>query len=91
MGAETKITVTLPTDLVADLEAAVAAGDHASLDAAIQAALEETFFKQFVDRVGVARLRASLEKAEAGPTVDGESVARRLMAKYAGMAKADPR
>jgi Arc/MetJ-type ribon-helix-helix transcriptional regulator len=87
MGAETKITVTLPAEIVADLEADVAEGRFPSPDAAIVAALEEAAARRVEAEIGVERLRELLEEAEGSPSVDGNEVFDRLIAKYEAMAR----
>lgn len=81
MGAETKITISLPTDLVADLEAAVAAGDFTSLDAAIREALEEVESIRRIDNADPVRLAALIQEGvDSGPDLDGEQVFAEILA-----------
>jgi Arc/MetJ-type ribon-helix-helix transcriptional regulator len=87
MGVETKITISLPAEVVADLETAVAEGRYVSMDAAIAEALAEADYRRFEAEIGIPRLRELLEEAEAGPTVDGNAVFDRLIAKYESMAR----
>jgi Arc/MetJ-type ribon-helix-helix transcriptional regulator len=85
MGSETTITITLPTELLAEIEAAVAAGDHASVDEAIQRALEE--HEEARRRVDVRRLEAMIrEGVDSGPATDIEVVSERLQRKYGDLA-----
>jgi len=86
MGAETKITISLPTELLAEIEAAVAAGEHESVEEAIQSALEERETKRFVRRAYHTKLAALIQEgADSGPGIDGEAVFDHLIKKYAAM------
>ncbi len=88
MGLETKITISLPAEVVADLETAVAEGRFASMDAAIAEAVDEIWYRDFEERVGRERLATLLQEgADSGPSVDGEQVFERLIAKYERMAR----
>lgn len=86
MGAETKITITLPTKLVAELEASVAAGEHVSLDAAIRAALEDFEATRLYPPMDPERVRAFVQEGiDSGPGLDGEEVFAELIQKYDSM------
>lgn len=83
MGAETKITITLPTELLADIEAAVAAGDHDSIDEAIQSALEERETERLLRRADRAKLAALIQEGvDSGPGIDADIVFERLLRRY---------
>ncbi|MBT9444453.1 MAG: type II toxin-antitoxin system ParD family antitoxin [Hyphomonadaceae bacterium] len=89
MGAQTKITITVPTELLELLQADIAAGDHHSLDAAVIEALEAYRATQFERRLGPERLEAFImEGVNSGPGLDGEQVFAELIAKYEAQAAA---
>jgi antitoxin ParD1/3/4 len=89
MGRERKIEITLDEWTVAAFEASVAEGRHPSLEAAVQAALDEWYADEFVRRVGPDRLAALIQEGiDSGPGRDAEEVFARLTAKYEAMAKA---
>lgn len=82
------ITVTLPGELVDSLDQAVQAGEYASRDEAVQIGVETLEADKMIERIGVERLREMLrEGAESGPSVDGEKVLQRLIAKYRSLAQ----
>jgi Arc/MetJ-type ribon-helix-helix transcriptional regulator len=79
MGAETKITLTLPTELVEWLEEQVATGDFPDMDAAILAAIRAHLARRARERAHDERLHQLLDEAEKGPWFDGEEVFRELV------------
>jgi antitoxin ParD1/3/4 len=87
MAGETTITVTLPTELIADLGEAVDAGVYASIDDAIRIGVETLEADKMIEKIGVERVRVMLQEGiDSGPSVDGEAVFERLIAKYGRMA-----
>jgi toxin ParE1/3/4 len=71
MGAETRITITLPTELLAEVEAGVAAGDDESVNDAVVLALEEREAAR--RRYDEARLAALIQEGvNSGPAVDAQ-------------------
>jgi len=82
------ITITVDPATAEALEAAVAAGEHPSVEAAVTAAIDEWWGDRVIEAMGVERLRTMLQEGLDSPTVDGEAVFARLRAKYKAMAKA---
>lgn len=78
MAAETSVTLTLPAELVAWLEACVARGEFPSVDAAIAATLAERQARRAEERVAQEGLHRLLDEAEEGPWFDGDDVFREL-------------
>ena len=79
------ITVSLPDDCAADLEARVAAGEYDSLDEAVTVAIAERLAlleepPPFGENVAElrAKIRESIEQYELGRSVDGEEFMARL-------------
>jgi Arc/MetJ-type ribon-helix-helix transcriptional regulator len=79
MDAETKITVTVPADLIGWLEARVADGEYVSIDAAVEAAVRNALARQAEQSRAANRLHELLDEAEKGPWFDGEEVFRELI------------
>ncbi len=85
---EKTVTVTLPADLVDCVDAAIEAGDYASLDEAVRVALESLEADRAIETLGLNRVRELWrEGVESGPSVDAGAVFTRLSAKYRRMAQ----
>jgi Arc/MetJ-type ribon-helix-helix transcriptional regulator len=90
----TSVSITLPTSAVEDLKARVAAGEFATLDEAVTAALLELEHFRAVDSVGgEAAFQALAAEVQADPSlglgeVDAFEFLHALKAKYDGMADA---
>lgn len=83
------VTITLDADTELALEAAVRAGEHASVEAAISAAVDEWWADRLTDQIGIDRLRKAIQEGVAsGPAGDIEGVFARLLAKYESLAEA---
>lgn len=87
MDTARTITITVDPDTADALEAAVAAGEHPSVEAAAAAAIDEWWADRAIDAYGVERLRQMLQEAADAPTVDGEEVFARLIAKYEALSR----
>jgi antitoxin ParD1/3/4 len=86
MGALEKITISLPGEMVAEIRAAVAAGEFTNTSEAIRDALRRWRRARTVIALGDDELRRLVsEGRESGEPVDGEAVLDRLRAKYAAM------
>ena len=79
MGVETKITISLPAEVIADLEADIAEGRYPSIDAAIEDAVKGYLARRDHERLAKDRLHDLLDEAEKGPWFDGEEVFRELI------------
>jgi antitoxin ParD1/3/4 len=88
MSTIEKISVSLPSDLMADVRAAIAEGDYATTSEVLRDALRDWKLKRKVQGMGVEKLRALWsEAAEDDESEDGEAVFARLAAKYRSKAK----
>ncbi|MFT3728515.1 MAG: type II toxin-antitoxin system ParD family antitoxin [Terricaulis sp.] len=82
------ITVTLPSDLVDGLDAAVRAGDYTSRDEAVRVGLEMLEADRMIEALGIERVRQMWRQGvESGPGRDAEEVFARLIAKYERVAQ----
>ena len=79
------ITVSLPDDYAADLEARVAKGEYDSVDEAVTCAVAEWLHMLEMATLDIgddadlrAKLRASIEAHEQGRSVDGEEFMARM-------------
>ena len=88
--ADTKtITITLDASAAEALEASVTAGHHPSVEAAASSVIDEWWADRAMDLIGVEQIRRMVQAgADSGPSVDGEEVFARLIAKYQALAKA---
>ena len=81
-----KITISLPGEMVAEIKAAVAAGEFANTSEAVRDALRRWRGLRTVIALGEDELRRLVaEGRESGEPVDGEAALNRLRAKYAAM------
>lgn len=88
MPGEISITVKLPEEIVSGLGEAVEAGIYTSIDEAVRIGVEMLEADKMIEGIGVERLRAMVrEGAESGPSIDGEQVFSRLIAKYERVAE----
>jgi antitoxin ParD1/3/4 len=89
MKADRTITITLAPDATEALEASVQAGEHISIEAAAAAVIDEWWADRAMGAIGVERLRRMIgDGVDSGPSVDGEAVFARLIAKYDALASA---
>lgn len=88
MGAIEKITISLPTEMLAEVRAAVAAGEFTSTSEAIREALRHWRRARTVIALHDDDLRRLVaEGRESGEPVPGEAALRRLRDDYAGRAE----
>ena len=81
-----KITISLPGEMVAEIRAAVEAGEFASTSEAVRDALRRWRGLRTVIALTEDELRRLVAEGKAsGEPVDGEAALRRLRAKYAAM------
>jgi antitoxin ParD1/3/4 len=86
MGALEKITISPPGEMVAEIRAAVAAGEFSSTSEVVRDALRRWRRARTVIALGDDELRRlGTEGRDSGEPVDGEAVLNRLRAKYAAM------
>lgn len=89
MGEHRKITIELSEDMAEAMERAVARGEYASIDKAIEQAVAEHEATRWEAEIGKDRLRAMIQEGiDSGPSIDGEEAFDRLRAKYVALAKA---
>jgi antitoxin ParD1/3/4 len=69
-----RITVTMPAEMAAKLRAAVEAGAYATSSEIVREAVRAWVAKEEQREAALARFRAEIEKGEAGPFLDGETV-----------------
>lgn len=85
-----KISVALPSEMVAVLRAAVDSGEYSSASEVICDALREWKLKRKVEEMEVEELRRLWnEGSDSGPSIDADTVFARLKVKYAAMQKQD--
>lgn len=81
-----KISISLPAEMLAEIKAAVAAGEYTTTSEAIRDALRRWRRQRTVVTLSDQDLRRLVaEGLESGAPVDGEAVLRRLRRKYAAM------
>ena len=81
-----KITISLPGEMVAEIRAAVEAGEFANTSEAVRDALRRWRGLRSVIALSEDELRRLVAEGKAsGEPVDGEAALRRLRAKYAAM------
>ena len=73
MGKLERITVTMPEEMVAKLRAAVDSGEYATTSEIVREALRDWSAAQIANIRTVQELRAMIEQAADGPSVDGET------------------
>lgn len=84
MGAIEKITISLPAEMVAEIKAAVEAGEFTNTSEAVRDALRRWRNARTVVALADEDLRRLVAEGRAsGQPVDGEAALRRLRAKYA--------
>ena len=87
MSATEKITISLPAEMVADVRAAVEAGEFTSTSEVIRDALRQWRRQRTILALNNDELRRLVAEARAsGEPVDGEDALRRLRDKYAAAA-----
>lgn len=87
MGALKKITISLPDEMLAEIRAAVEAGEFTNTSEAVREALRGWRKTRTVIALNDAELRRLVGEArESGEPLDGEAALKRLRAKYAAMA-----
>lgn len=85
-----KISIALPSEMVAVLRAAVESGEYSSASEVIREALRGWKVKRKVEEMEVEELRRLWnEGIESGPSITADSVFARLKGKYAAMQKQD--
>ncbi len=86
MSAIEKITISLPAEMLAEVKAAVEAGEFTNTSEAIREALRQWRRARQVLAVNDEELRRLVaEGRDSGDPLDGEAALRRLRAKYAAM------
>ena len=83
MGALEKITISLPEEMLAEIKAAVEAGEFTNTSEAIRDALRQWRRSRTVIALNDEELRRLVDEGrESGEPVDGKAVFERLRAKY---------
>jgi antitoxin ParD1/3/4 len=86
MGAIEKTTISLPGEMLAEIKAAVAAGDYANASEVVRDALRQWQRSRTVIALNDDELRRLVEEGRAsGAPVDGEQALTALQAKYEAM------
>lgn len=84
MGALERITISLPEEMVAEIKAAVEAGEFTNTSEAIRDALRQWRRSRTVIALNDEALKELVKKGrESGEPIDGEAALSRLRAKYA--------
>ena len=87
MGAIEKITISLPAEMVAEIRAAVEAGEFTNTSEAIRDAVRHWRRSRTVITLNDDELRRLVaDRRTSGEPVDGEATLRRMREKYAAMA-----
>jgi antitoxin ParD1/3/4 len=87
MGKLEKITISLPAEMLAEIRAAVEAGEFTNTSEAVRDALRRWRRSRAVLALGDEELRRLVADArDSGVPVDGEAALERLRAKYAARA-----
>jgi len=87
-----KITISLPKEMVAEIKAAIRAGEFANTSEAIRDALRRWRRARAVIVLSDEELRRLVAEGRAsGEPVDGEAALNRLRAKYAALSASDGR
>lgn len=87
MGGLENITISLPEEMVAEIRAAIEAGEFANASEAIRDPLRHWRRSRTVVTLNDEELKRLAEEGRAsGEPVDGEAALKRLRAKYADMA-----
>jgi len=78
-----KLSVALAADMVAEVRAAVAGGDYASVSEAVSDALRDWSIRRRVEKLETPELtRLVLEGIESGPGLDADEVFAELRAQF---------
>ena len=86
MGKIEKTTISLPSEMLAEIKAAVEAGDYANTSEAVRDAVRQWQRSRAVIVMNDDELRRMVEEARAsGEPVEGESALESLRAKYQAM------
>lgn len=86
MGVHEKVTISLPRELLAEIKAAVEAGDYNDTSEVIRDALRHWRLSRSALVVNDQELRRLVVEGRAsGAPLDGEAALERLRAKYAAM------
>ena len=92
MSTIERITISLPAEMVAEVKAAVAAGEFTNTSEAVRDALRRWHRARTVIALSDEELRLLVaEGRDSGEPVDGEAALKRLRAKYAVMSATDGR
>ena len=92
MGALAKITISLPEEMLAEIKAAVEAGEYTNTSEAVRDALRHWRRSRTVFALNDEELKQLVAEGRAsGKPVDGEAALGRLRAKYAAMADEESR
>jgi len=92
MSSLAKITISLPREMLAEIKAAIRAGEFANTSEAIRDALRRWRRARAVIALSDEELRRLVAEGRAsGEPVDGESALNRLRAKYAALSASDRR
>lgn len=84
MGKIEKISIALPTDLVAEVKAAVEKGEYSTTSEVIRDALRDWRLKRKVEALDVEELKRLVQEGiDSGPSIDAATVFARLRSKYA--------
>ena len=83
MGKLERITVTMPEEMAAKMRAAVESGEYATTSEIVREALRDWYAAQVGNIRSVQELRAMIEQAESGPSVDGETFMAELRDRFA--------
>lgn len=87
MSALEKITISLPKEMIDEIEAAIEAGEFTNTSEAIREALRHWRRSRTVIALNDEHLRRLVaEGRESGPPVEGEKALKRLRARYVAMA-----
>jgi len=90
MSSLAKITISLPREMLAEIKAAIRAGEFANTSEAIRDALRRWRRARAVIALSDEELRRLVAEGRAsGEPVDGESALNRLRAKYAALSASD--
>ena len=88
MSSPEKITISLPREMLAEVKAAVRAGEYTNTSEAIRDALRQWHRSRTVIAANDEELRRLVAEGRAsGEPVDGEAALRRLREKYARLAE----
>ena len=84
MSTVQKISVEIPPDMIAALQAAVDSGEYTSTSEVIREALRSWKFKRKLETLEFDELKSLVQEGiESGPGIDAELVFSRLHSKYA--------